>query len=83
MTRPNTDWFPEHLQNHLTADVVALLRTWLAEACRINGAGWPEEDLFQSLVAHVVASHRIAAEEEEQQRIDGMRFEAEDLAGLT
>lgn len=83
MTRPNTDWFPDHLQNHLTSDVVALLHAWLAEACRINGADWPEEDLVQSLVAHVAASRRIAAEQEEQQRIDGMRFEAEDLAGLT
>ena len=83
MTTLPTDWFPDHLQNHLTSDVVALLRAWLAEACRINGTDWPEEDLLQSLVAHVVASQRIAAEQEEQQRIDGMRFEAEDLAGLT
>ena len=83
MTRPSTDWFPDHLQNHLTSDVVALLQTWLAEACRINGADRLEQDLLLSLVAHVVASQRIAAEQEEQQRIDGMRFEAEDLAGLT
>ena len=78
-----TDWFPDHLQNHLTSDAVALLRTWLAEACRINGADWPEEDLLLSLVAHVVASQRSSAKEEEEQRIDDMRFEAEDLAGLT
>ena len=83
MTRPNTDWFPEHLQNHLTADVVALLHAWRAEACRINGADRLEEDLLLSLVAHVVASQRSSAKEEEEQRIDDMRFEAEDLAGLT
>lgn len=83
MTTTTTDWFPDHLQNHLTADVVALLRSWLAEACRTNGADRPEEELILSLVAHVVASERSSAEEEEQQRIDDMRFEAEDLAGLT
>lgn len=49
-----TDWLPEHLQNELTPGAVALMRAWLAEACRINGtdsAQW----LLDSLAAYVVA----------------------------
>jgi hypothetical protein len=49
-----TDWFPAHLQNELTPGAVALMRAWLAEACRINGADWPAESLMEYLAAYVV-----------------------------
>jgi hypothetical protein len=49
-----TDWFPQHLQNELTPGAVALMRAWLAEACRINGADWSAESLMEALASYVV-----------------------------
>lgn len=50
----STDWFPDYLQNELTPGTVALLRAWLAEACRINGSHWSASGLAESLAAYVV-----------------------------
>jgi hypothetical protein len=50
-----TDWFPEHLQNELTPGAVALMRAWLAEACRINGTDFSAQGLLDSLAAYVAA----------------------------
>lgn len=50
----STDWFADHLQNELTPGTVALLRAWLAEACRINGSNFSAASLAESLAACVV-----------------------------
>lgn len=52
----STDWFADHLQNELTPGTVALLRAWLAEACRINGSDWSASGLAESLAAYVVTT---------------------------
>ena len=55
MTRTvSTDWFADHLQNELTPGTVALLRAWLAEACRINGSNFSAASLAESLATYVV-----------------------------
>ena len=56
MTTTNaTHWFPDHLQNELTAGTAALLRAWIAEACRINGSE-SAEWLAETLAFYVVLS---------------------------
>jgi len=50
----STEYFPEYLQNELTPGVVALMRAWLAEACRINGTDWSAYGLMDSLAAYVI-----------------------------
>jgi hypothetical protein len=50
-----TGHFPEHLQNQFAPAAAFVLRAWLAEACRANGADWSAQGLMDSLAAYVVA----------------------------
>ena len=52
----STDYFDDYLKNELTPGTVALLRAWLAEACRINGDNFSATYLAESLATYVVLS---------------------------
>ena len=52
----STEWFPDYLKNELTPGTVALLRAWIAEACRINGDNFSATSLAEGLANYVVIS---------------------------